>query len=197
MVGWGNVMLNPRTREHISGLNNQALIEYVTVGLDLYEPEAVEFAREELNRRNIAPELHAKLRVEVSHAVDAQMSEEIAKESRPLARWGRILAFVFGWAILSPFWLVIWFVIWLNMYLRHQYQAARDLWRFGFLGWGFSSIVIGGFAVFSGGPQGSSGWVVIALGILTLMFVFILHGLRTQRSYRSDGPALEVMPPGK
>ena len=38
-------MLNARTREHISGLNNEALIEYVTVGLDLYEPEAVEFAR--------------------------------------------------------------------------------------------------------------------------------------------------------
>lgn len=190
-------MLNARTREHISGLNNEALIEYVTVGLDLYEPEAVEFAREELNRRNIEPELHAKLRVEVSHAVDAQVSAEIAKEFRPLARWGRILAFIFGWAILSRFWLVIWVVIWLNMYLRHQYQAARDLWRFGFLGWGFCSIVIGGFAVCSGNPQSSSGWVVIVLGVIMLMFVFILHGLRTQRSYRSGGKALEALPPAK
>lgn len=189
------MILDARTREHIAALTDEALIEYIAVGVDVYQPEAVEFAREELSRRNIVPELLARHQEEALLIVNARVRAEIASEFRPLGRWGRILAFIFGWATFTPIWLVAW----LRMYSRAQYQAGRDLWRFGMLGWGFWMIVIGIFAAWSGDVEdfGFSGWVMIGFGVFLVMSVLIIHGLRMERSPREGQSAFEVMPPKK
>jgi len=55
-------MLHEETERHISGLSDPELLEYVLMGLRLYEQEAVEFARIELYSRRITEETLAEYR---------------------------------------------------------------------------------------------------------------------------------------
>lgn len=55
-------MLYEQTKNHILGLSDADLVEYVLTGARMYEPDAVAFAREELNRRNLPSEQLAGLR---------------------------------------------------------------------------------------------------------------------------------------
>ena len=71
-------MLHEQTREYISGLDNAALLEYVMTGWRMYEPEAVSFARAELNRRGLQPQ-----QIEPHHQAIAQRLAEYDARNPP------------------------------------------------------------------------------------------------------------------
>jgi hypothetical protein len=54
-------MLHERTKAYILGLSDIDLLAYVMTGERVYEPEAIAFAREELDRRKLAPDQVAHL----------------------------------------------------------------------------------------------------------------------------------------
>src|ERR1700721_2504412 len=49
-------MLGEQTKEYISRLSDADLLDYVLTGIRMYEPEALEFARKELESRKLPPE---------------------------------------------------------------------------------------------------------------------------------------------
>ncbi|HET6252259.1 MAG TPA: hypothetical protein VFE47_31525 [Tepidisphaeraceae bacterium] len=88
--------LPDQVRDYICSLSNEQLITYIVTGIDAYEPEAVEFAREEFQRRELDASVVATLE---SAAVSRVATERIAREeatSRPLESGDRAIAFVLG-----------------------------------------------------------------------------------------------------
>lgn len=55
-------MLHEKTIEHITGLSDAELVEYVLTGERVYEPEAIAFAKAELERRKLPHEQVAAVR---------------------------------------------------------------------------------------------------------------------------------------
>ena len=120
-------------KEHIEGLSDPELIEYVLTGTELYEPEAVEFARLEVGRRNLSLGADDQVTVDAAQRVLDRRISEFRAASRPLGWGARILAVCFGWSIFGVV-CVAWVIAWARMRKRGQTRKAADLWRFGFLG---------------------------------------------------------------
>ncbi len=55
-------MLHQETTKHIENLSDSELLEYVLTGERIYDPEAVDFAKAELERRGLSPEQLERLR---------------------------------------------------------------------------------------------------------------------------------------
>ena len=163
-------MLRDTTQNYICGLTDEELSSYIEAGTDVYEPDAIAFARAELGRRNLDPRRLRDLQSAAIAAVTlARLNDSIAADSE-LDRDGRVLAFVCGAAILSP----IWFFVWLRLLHRREYRKARDMWRFGLLGLGSQlAILIGPALVFASDFDGSFGAGVTAIvgGCLLLLLV--------------------------
>ena len=99
-------MLYPETIEHIRGLGDEELAEYVATGVEMYEPEAVEFARAEFDRRQIDPALLARAQagvVAIRHAYWAQAERAAVA---PLDWADKAIAFVAGFFFLGTFVLI-------------------------------------------------------------------------------------------
>jgi hypothetical protein len=168
-------MLRDAIQEHIRGLSDDELAEYVQAGVEMYEPEAVEFAREEFARRNLSPEMIVqKTEVARDRLAVAQAAEREAA-SQPLDRDSRLLAFTLGWTILTPIWLFKW----LGMQHRGEYQKSRDLLRFGFAGMGAFFVLIGIAMLFPRDPL--SGSVAIAIGATLMALLLIVPWLKSRR----------------
>ena len=45
--------MDERTRSHVMDLGNEDLVEYIQSRTEVYQAEAIEFARQELNRREL------------------------------------------------------------------------------------------------------------------------------------------------
>ena len=54
-------MLHEKTKSHISNLTDSELVEYVLTGTRMYEPEAIAYARAELERRKLPPDSTSEL----------------------------------------------------------------------------------------------------------------------------------------
>ncbi|HWE95943.1 MAG TPA: hypothetical protein VG269_18415 [Tepidisphaeraceae bacterium] len=168
-------MLSDANQKYIRGLSDDELAEYVQAGVEMYEPEAVEFARGEFERRNLSPELVvqktevAKVRLAGAKAAEREVA------SQPLDRDSRLLAFALGWTILTPIWLFKW----LGMQHRGEYQKSRDLLRFGFAGMGAFFVLIGIAMLFPRDPL--SGSVAIVIGSTLLALLLIAPWLKSRR----------------
>jgi hypothetical protein len=91
-------MLGEMVREYISGLSDADLIEY-SLNTD-YEPDAITFARQEIDRRKLSPEDVAVLEAEANQRIELRQREIAAAAERPLSKSGKTLAFVSGFIIL-------------------------------------------------------------------------------------------------
>jgi hypothetical protein len=79
-------MLRPQVKDHILALSDAALLQYVLTGPRLYEPEAIAFAREELQRRPLTTEQRAELMSPILDQLlqlDAQLESESPRSDRP------------------------------------------------------------------------------------------------------------------
>ena len=114
------------TKEHIRGLSDIELLEYKK--MDTYLPEALEFAQQELRRRNLSPEQLSALEHELSQ--EFQQLEKIAHA--PLSNFSRVSVFICGLFFGMPF------IIFIPLMLRFAEEGARlkqkELWFIGLLG---------------------------------------------------------------
>jgi len=65
-------MLRQQTKDHIYSLSDSELLEYVLTGLRMYEPDAISFARAELDRRALPADKIASLRPAIVEALIRQ-----------------------------------------------------------------------------------------------------------------------------
>jgi hypothetical protein len=124
-------MLLEQTRNYVTGLNDEALIEYLQIGVEMYEPDAVAFARDEYGRRNLDPERMAQIERGVKARLAAQSAEVAELRHRPLGRLGRSLSVIAGFGGLP---LIPLFLIWLHLRGKGEHRKASELWTFALLG---------------------------------------------------------------
>lgn len=71
-------MLYQQVREYITGLSDTDLLEYVLTGRRMYDAEAVAFAKAELERRNLSPELVATVKGDIQPKLAGQDLQDSA-----------------------------------------------------------------------------------------------------------------------
>lgn len=159
-------MLHEKTQEYVRGLSDGDLVSYVEIGTKAYEPEAVAFARRELGKRNLDPEFVAAYQTVVRAQVGVARAAERAISTRSLDRDGKVVAFVFGFAVLTP----IWWCVWLGFLIRREHQKAREMWRYGLRGLGAElAVVFGPVLILNDDGHGGRLWgTVIIVGGLVL-----------------------------
>src|SRR5690348_3381872 len=123
-------MLHEQTREFITSLSDEQLEQYVAVGMEAYEPDAVEFARAEFERRRLDPRRFAGAAEQAKAQIAEVKAQDAAIAVMPLDRLGRFNAFIFGIFVLSPLYVLIW----LRLESAGARQKAREIWRFGIMG---------------------------------------------------------------
>lgn len=124
-------MLYERARDHISNLSDQDLAEYVKEGTEMYDPEAVAFARQEMERRGVSAEQLRELESQAEARIEQRNAEAEEMAKRPLGTTGRILAFAGGFI---GFPLLIFLIASGRMRDRGEYRKARELRHMGFMG---------------------------------------------------------------
>ncbi len=129
-----------QAQEHIHNLTNDELMEYIEEGVALYDPDAIAFARQELDRRDVVPERLAQMESNAEMRVGQRSADTHEIATRCLGTWGRILAFIAG---MFFFPLLPMLIAWNRFKGRGEHRKARELWLFA--GIGFGSII--GFAI--------------------------------------------------
>jgi|SRR5579859_3054702 len=125
-------MLTDRGKEHIQSLDDQQLAEYIAAGEQMYERDAIEFAREEFSRRNLDQGTVAQLEAEAKLQVEADVRVREAIAVEPLDGDGKALAFIGG--LLGLALAPKAFFVWNGMETNGQYQRAKDVKRWFLLG---------------------------------------------------------------
>jgi hypothetical protein len=128
-------MLTDPAKQHILSLSDDALVLYVVAGPELYDPDAVAFARQELARRQLPPERVAELEQRAGARVDAWKEAQAEEATKPLDFWDRVNALLWGMHGIAFFWQ------WVSYDDAGQRRRARELLKYGCLG----TILIYGF----------------------------------------------------
>lgn len=122
--------LHPRTREYISSLSDDALVEYATAEGDTYQADAVEFARSELAGRNLDPERVARAAAAGRARGEAEAAEVTRIAHNSLGRFGKAASFVAGAAVM----VIPLLIAWLVLKARREYRKAREIWVYALYG---------------------------------------------------------------
>jgi len=135
-------MLREQTRDYISKLSEEGLIEYVLEGI--YEPEAVAFAKQEIERRHIDPQRFSQLHAVAAGRVEVHRAEAEATDSRPLGRIGKTFAFIGGFCGL------IWplFLAWMFLDNGSNTKKRKDIWTWAAAGFCTALFVVVLFGLF-------------------------------------------------
>jgi hypothetical protein len=137
--------LHDRAREHILGLSDSELAEYIAAGITLYEPEAIEFARKEFNRRNIDPSLAEQLQAEAIQRENVRVTTASEAAALPLDGGMKFMSFLGGMFITSLLALMLLLFAWHGYRQRGELRRASEMWRF--VGYGFGAILLLGFVL--------------------------------------------------
>src|SRR5437660_1596444 len=89
-------MLPELAKEHISQLSDVDLVEYILTGTPLYLPEAVEYARAELERRRVDDAQIDQLCEVAEQRISIAEAAAVEQALRPLGTAGRTGAFLIG-----------------------------------------------------------------------------------------------------
>jgi hypothetical protein len=127
-------MLSEFSKEHIRSLSDPELAEYVAIGEQIYEPEAVTFAQQEFATRKLDERAVLDLQLQVKAQLEQEAAARQIAASAPLDFSGRLLAFIAGLIGIASLPTV--FHVWVKMDIRGENQKARDTKRF--FAWGFA-----------------------------------------------------------
>jgi len=122
-------MLRDQVKEHISGLSDLDLADYIRIGSDAFAPEAVDFARQELERRNLDQFYRAELEEEAAVRGTERAIKTARRMAEPLRLRGRVLAFIIG--------MLGGFHLFLDFFVDHgdgEYRRSQDRRKFMLLG---------------------------------------------------------------
>ena len=125
--------MQPHVKDHIIALSDEALVEYIKVGTTMYDPEAVEFAKQMLSGRGIGPQrlMEVEAVVEENRVAEAARKAEIG--NRPLGPLGRTMAFLGGACGFVPF-LFYYLVARFHLRSRGEHHKIREMWRSALMG---------------------------------------------------------------
>ena len=121
-------MLTEPAKNYILSLSDEALGQYIMSGTDVYEPEAIEYAGAEFERRDLDPDLIAQLEQTISARLQQRADAVAEAASRPLDFWEKACALIYG-VFHIPF-----FFEWLGYDMAGQNRRARQHLRYGCLG---------------------------------------------------------------
>jgi hypothetical protein len=124
-------MLDEQVREYVTKLGDLELIEYVASSD--YQPQAIEFAREEFARRKLDSQQLADLQTKAQANAKVRALEETEFAAEQLGRGGRAIAFVAGMGMFGVGGLALWVAMY-HFKDRGQRQKIRDMWRCGWYG---------------------------------------------------------------
>jgi F0F1-type ATP synthase assembly protein I len=120
-------MLSELAREHIKRLSDQELAEYIATGEQMYEPAAVNFAREEWSARSLDPNAVSELESKAKVLVQAETAVRELRAEIPLDSSGKVLACVGGLIGIAS--LPFAFRVWVKMDIRGETCKAHDTKR--------------------------------------------------------------------
>jgi hypothetical protein len=129
-------MLTEPARNHILNLSDEGLAEYILSGSEFYQPEAVELAREEFERRQLDPGRIAVIEAATLTRIAARQEVTQAAATRPLDFWDKVYVFTSG--PLHFHFLIEWF----NHDISGERLRARQSLQYGCLGTLFWAMVI-------------------------------------------------------
>jgi hypothetical protein len=111
---------------HIRGLGDEDLAAYIATGTAVYEPEAVEFARQELARRGLttAQATEAVTRASARHTADKAADSKFANES--LQTWEFVL--YSGLFVVDIIGLPLVLIMWANFRQRGARKKSGQIW---------------------------------------------------------------------
>lgn len=121
-------MLLEQTRDYISDLSDGELIEYVLEGI--YEPDAIAFARQEIERRQLDPQQMQQLEAVAQERVDAKRAHIAEVMNEPLGCTGRTLAFMGGFFM----GFTLHFIIWIVLDRKCETRKQKDIREFALAG---------------------------------------------------------------
>ena len=125
--------MQPGVRESITGLTDEALLEYIQVGTTMYETDAVEFARQVMAGRGIVPERRKELERIIEERRAAETARKAEVGNRPLGRVGRTFALIGGVCTVLPF-SMVYLIAWIHLRHRGEHRKLRDLRTFSLMG---------------------------------------------------------------
>ena len=111
-------------KEHIRSLSNTELIEYINAPPDTYLPEAIAFAREEAEKRQISTNDLQRAEEEIADRESAK--EEV--ENAPLEPIWRFILFIL------PISIIFVIPVWLRFRQDGALRKIRQLWGYWFAG---------------------------------------------------------------
>jgi len=161
-------MLHEQTREFITSLSDEQLAQYVAVGTEAYEPQAVEFAQEEFARRRLDTQRFVAVQEQAKAQIAEVKAQDAAIATMPLDRLSRFNAFIFGIFILSPLYVLIW----LRLESAGAHRKAREIWRFGIMGFGAETVFLVALAYWGGAddrPFAAAYLPVMVFGLLIFL----------------------------
>jgi hypothetical protein len=127
-----------QVQDHIRSLSNDALTEYIITGTEVYEPDAIAFAREEFQRRNLDPTHVRQMEAEANAKLDVKAELAAEAAARPLDFDDKLLAFWHG--LHGPFALHKLAVQEAAFFKQGEDRKVSEMWRAA--RYGFATIVL-------------------------------------------------------
>jgi len=135
-------MLPETVRKHISGLPDQELIAYFATGTQVYEPEAIGYASEVLDGRQLDPQTIASAHAVARHNLERIDAKQRELAEKPLDAYDRVVAFATIGGLLDPHH----FLQYAFADVQGRHRQAREWSKAGRLG-GCTYLSLGGLAL--------------------------------------------------
>ena len=119
-------MFQEQTKEYISNLSDLELIEYIKEGI--YEPEAIEFAKQEVAARNLDPQRLAELESSAQLKNETLRAQVAEAAERPLGKLGKVLAIIGGLNMLGIGGICL-LIAWGQFRERGERLKIKEMWR--------------------------------------------------------------------
>jgi hypothetical protein len=130
-------MLTEQARQHIQSLGDDELVLCVISGTQIYDEEAIQFARQELERRRLEPTRIAELEASTVTRINAMEESKRAEAEEPFDAWERFYTFLGG-----PLFFGRLLFEWLGHDLAGRQRRAQQTLQYGCLGIIFWWLVI-------------------------------------------------------
>lgn len=130
--------MQKEVEQHIRILSNIDLLEYTKS--KTYRAEAIEFAKEELSKRELSSNQLAALEHKLEQRAKTQTMEMEAAASDPLPTGWRVAIFLCGLFLGIP--LLLFLPAWFRFREEGARRKNRDMWIFALVGLGLQTVAV-------------------------------------------------------
>lgn len=130
--------MQKETEQYIQGLSNVELLEYTKS--ENYLPEAIEFAKQELLKRELSPDQLSSVEQELDQQSKKCTGEMESAASEPLSTGWRFAVFLSGLFLGIP--LLLFIPAWFRFRDEGARRKSRDMWIFALVGLVLQAIAV-------------------------------------------------------